>query len=562
VVDGVIRTPNNAGAEVLRTNIKISDFRIDCARSLARDVYSAIDLVRVDDVEIRDMICHNGENFGITVEWTNRCTISGCHVYDFNDNANSNGITVTGDHAHALTTYGATITGNVVEDIGTIGIDIFGMSQVAVTGNSIRSCLYGVSVEGANTAGGAVCRDLVISNNTFVGTTDLNELPQEQNNVGITLWLRDTAAGLDTSLLHYNIVMSGNTFRDYKRILTAGGGHWLFTGNEIYGWGLGLATDVSALEIGTVYGTAIKLSNIAITNNYFTQQGFRATVGTTAAIDFIGGTNIVNNVIIKGNIFNGMDLTADDATVCNQHGLLLRTVGSNWDISENYFRETTNAPIRVLTVASGTAPTNWRIANNYFVNCNAKVGASAANWISFGDANNLTWSKVVIEGNVAVDANSRMTSLFGNSGTGWTGALRIHNNIARDVTTGLVSLIAPTNLASCSGNIPEAQITQAIAAAGDTIIGSCRRVQFTCPGGTTVMSSAPTIADGYDGQELILINVDSADTIRLTDQGGLASSNLRLAAATIDLGPRDSIRLEYNASIGDWVQVGPLVTVI
>jgi hypothetical protein len=49
--------------------------------------------------------------------------------------------------------------------------------------------------------------------------------------------------------------------------------------------------------------------------------------------------------------------------------------------------------------------------------------------------------------------------------------------------------------------------------------------------------------------------VDATHTITLQDQGTLANSNLRLGAATRALGPRDNIRLIYNTTVGDWVEL-------
>ena len=54
---------------------------------------------------------------------------------------------------------------------------------------------------------------------------------------------------------------------------------------------------------------------------------------------------------------------------------------------------------------------------------------------------------------------------------------------------------------------------------------------------------------------MIIVNVDTVDTITLQDQGTLAGSNLRLGAATRALGPRDSIMLMYDSVVADWVEL-------
>lgn len=75
-------------------------------------------------------------------------------------------------------------------------------------------------------------------------------------------------------------------------------------------------------------------------------------------------------------------------------------------------------------------------------------------------------------------------------------------------------------------------------------------------GGSLTLTSAPTLPDGMaNGQEVVFLNV-GAQNIVLQDQGTLPASNLRLSAATISLGPRDSIRLRWSTGIGDWVQQG------
>ena len=101
---------------------------------------------------------------------------------------------------------------------------------------------------------------------------------------------------------------------------------------------------------------------------------------------------------------------------------------------------------------------------------------------------------------------------------------------------------------------------QAINAVGTTIAPTAGIHEFTSNGNYT-LTVAPTIADGVDGQLLLLVNV-GANTITIQDQGTLASSNLRLTATTVAIGPRDSIYLYYSGDVGDWVQVGSLVAVI
>lgn len=116
---------------------------------------------------------------------------------------------------------------------------------------------------------------------------------------------------------------------------------------------------------------------------------------------------------------------------------------------------------------------------------------------------------------------------------------------------------SPTNvgLALRASAVYPAPSSQNITAATQAITPTRRTHQIIANGSYT-LTSAPTIAAGVDGQRVLIINVDTgADVITLQDQGTLAGSNLRLGAATRALGPRDSIELQYNSTVGDWVEL-------
>ena len=130
----------------------------------------------------------------------------------------------------------------------------------------------------------------------------------------------------------------------------------------------------------------------------------------------------------------------------------------------------------------------------------------------------------------------------------------ITNNIGVDVD----ALSGGTNnigIRNASTYVATPSTAQNITAVGNTILANAQTVQLTANASYT-LTSAPTIANGQDGQIVTILNVDTTDTITIQDQGTLASSNLRLSATTIALGPRDSIQLMYSSTIGDWVQIG------
>lgn len=96
--------------------------------------------------------------------------------------------------------------------------------------------------------------------------------------------------------------------------------------------------------------------------------------------------------------------------------------------------------------------------------------------------------------------------------------------------------------------------------ASTALLANAEFVRFTCSG-SVATTAAPTIADGVDGQMLTILNVGTG-TWTIYDQGTLASSNLRLTATGLAIGPRQSVKLIYSATVGDWVQIGPLVSVL
>lgn len=98
-------------------------------------------------------------------------------------------------------------------------------------------------------------------------------------------------------------------------------------------------------------------------------------------------------------------------------------------------------------------------------------------------------------------------------------------------------------------------LRQSLPVAATTINPSDYVILTNTSGGALTVTAAPTIPNGFDGERCLLLNV-SANNIVLQDQGTLANSNLRLSAATITLGTRDSLWLLYSHDIGNWVQIG------
>lgn len=111
-------------------------------------------------------------------------------------------------------------------------------------------------------------------------------------------------------------------------------------------------------------------------------------------------------------------------------------------------------------------------------------------------------------------------------------------------------------------SVPIQATAQVITAVGNAILAAGDYVQLNnTSGGSLTLTSAPTIADGLDGQSISIMNV-GADNVVIQDQGTLAASNLRLTGNTVTLGPRDSLTLRYDSTVGDWVQTTNLVNVL
>jgi len=95
---------------------------------------------------------------------------------------------------------------------------------------------------------------------------------------------------------------------------------------------------------------------------------------------------------------------------------------------------------------------------------------------------------------------------------------------------------------------------QAITVAGDTITVANAELKLisNTTAGPIALTSAPTIANGLDGQTVRILNTGTQPVI-LQDQAVLASSNLRLQAGAVAIGALQSIQLTYSSTVGDWV---------
>jgi hypothetical protein len=216
-------------------------------------------------------------------------------------------------------------------------------------------------------------------------------------------------------------------------------------------------------------------------------------------------------------------------------------------------------------IFDGSALDQLRISgarNSIIGNSFTSPGSNAANnvasaiRVTFGDDGNQIIGNFLASHTTATRTRSLIR--FEGSG-GQTNNVVVGNRFQTLGSLGTALIEDGATRTRYDNNVGFDPATQTVAAA--TAIKAYPVTPLTASGATT-MTAAPTIADGYDGQEIVLLNVGATNNIVLQDQGTLASSNLRLTATTVTLGPRDSIRLAYSAAVGDWMQTGPLVAVL
>jgi len=102
---------------------------------------------------------------------------------------------------------------------------------------------------------------------------------------------------------------------------------------------------------------------------------------------------------------------------------------------------------------------------------------------------------------------------------------------------------------------------QVINANGDAILADATMVELN-PDGDYTLTSTPTIADGTEGQWLVItVAAGEANTVTVQDQGTLASTNILLlnSIASRTIADGDTLLLWFNGT--DWLEYGGLMEV-
>lgn len=95
---------------------------------------------------------------------------------------------------------------------------------------------------------------------------------------------------------------------------------------------------------------------------------------------------------------------------------------------------------------------------------------------------------------------------------------------------------------------------QNLTAASNTILATRSHIQLTA-NADYVMSSTPTIANGVDGQVLVIVNTDATNIITLQDDAFFAGSNLSLSTDQVEIAPGKMMALMFSSNLSLWVQM-------
>lgn len=185
-----------------------------------------------------------------------------------------------------------------------------------------------------------------------------------------------------------------------------------------------------------------------------------------------------------------------------------------------------------------------------FARANNASGADAGTIGALVETLRLTDTTAAVTGALTVSGAATVTGALAAGATTITGAATVSTTLG---VTGLLTAtggITNPNALICT---PQLKTIAAITDSVDDVTATVVRLNNTS-GAPAVLTSAPQVADGTDGQILIIF-VSSSNSVTFSDQGTVASSNLRLGATTRTVGPRDSLVLLYNSNIGDWIEL-------
>jgi hypothetical protein len=353
---------------------------------------------------------------------------------------------------------------------------------------------------------------------------------------------------------HFNRII-GNHISSKTNAVNAGTAHGIVLNNEVVGGGTIQYNVVQGNTIDDCDGMGIYASGSAVTITMHNDISGNVisncvTVGTSgtlldAGIGVVSDRNNISNNVISGG---GVDSSSSGIRVSGSDGL----------IAGNKIYDLDGSGVRISGSRSSVKGNSVVLNGNFRGvyddgSTDALIDGNDVYYITgngAGIGGNGTDTKIV--GNRVKRAASTAANGYELAGT----AMRLFSNFSSNSTVPVS--ITGTAYTQDNDFLPAAQV---IDAAGDTILALADVTLISnATGGSITLTSAPTIADGFNGQKIILTNVGSQDVV-LQDQGTLASSNLRLVGASVTLSPRDSITLVYNTTNADWVQTTPVAAV-
>lgn len=147
------------------------------------------------------------------------------------------------------------------------------------------------------------------------------------------------------------------------------------------------------------------------------------------------------------------------------------------------------------------------------------------------------------------DPDSGFGVVGANQASMWAGGFIWWSALVGSVQTSSAASILNTGVLTTTPR------TVDVDAAGDTIpVTGAALVIVTLSAGNITSSATPFLADGANGQEIILIGGQSGAALTLSDEGTVPGSNLHLGAATRALGFRDVLSLRFSTVAGGWVE--------
>lgn len=256
-------------------------------------------------------------------------------------------------------------------------------------------------------------------------------------------------------------------------------------------------------------------------------------VDTTDTADSIGAAP-ANNPILTGTLTNTPINTtialATDAIDPSSYNIFVTSSTANLVLN--------GTPI----IADGINGQRIRIAN---------VGVN-----TFSLTSSATTNLSLISPTLSIPTNGILELTFSSALGQWiqSGAIGLAPSNA-PTFTGISTFLGQTTFNNILVNTPK---TQVLNAATNQILPTAKTIYINnTTGASLTLTSAPSIPDGVNGQEIEITNISLSNVV-VQDQGTLVESNLELNATTRTIGRRGTLVLKYvidTAGVGQWIEI-------